>query len=81
MSGCNHLDPKRVAEHNPGRPFEVVGVRRLDDTEEIIGWVDDEDGGKLLEGAKLWPRYKRAFVRPASKPEYRVQIEGEFVNE
>jgi len=29
---------------------------------EVIGWTTDSTGGKLLEGAEKWPRYRKAYV-------------------
>lgn len=52
------------ASENPGRPYEVVGVRH-DGTEEVVGWTDCADGGQILDGVKEWPRYARGYVRPA----------------
>lgn len=44
-----------------GQRYEVRGVMR-DGTVEVFGWTNEPKGGTLLEGAKLWPRYKTAFV-------------------
>jgi len=56
--------PPNVSPTNPGHAYEVVGIRH-DGTEEPIGWTDDPEGGSLLAGVKLWPRYKNGEVRPA----------------
>jgi hypothetical protein len=57
-----------VADENPGHPYVVVGIKR-DGTEDVIGWTDHEDGGKLLKGVNAWPKYERGEVRPAQPRE------------
>lgn len=69
-----------VRDENPGREFEVVGLRRDGSGEEVLGWTDNSDGGSLAEGARLWPRYKAVEVRRAPQPDLDVVgvvVEGE----
>lgn len=43
-----------------GQRYEIHGVLH-DGTDEVFGWQDVPDGG-LFDCAKLWPRYKSAYV-------------------
>lgn len=44
-----------------GQRYEVHGILH-DGTDEVFGWTNASDGAGLIASAKLWPRYKDAYV-------------------
>lgn len=64
---CKHIGQIRTGDE--GQRYEVHGILE-DGTDEIMGWTNHEDGGGLFKSAKLWPRYKDAYIldRKGGKP-------------
>lgn len=55
-----------------GQRYEVHGIMH-DGTDELFGWTNDKDGGGLIKSAKLWPRYKDAYVIEKQTNEIEVE--------
>ncbi len=51
---------------NPGHRYSVIGIRH-DGTEEVVGWTDHADGGKLAEGVSSWPRFEFCRVEDTER--------------
>lgn len=49
-------------EGDEGQRYEVQAQRRDGENWDVIGWTNDETGGSLAEGARLWPRYQDVRV-------------------